>query len=117
MQPKEMALEIARILDEKKATNILLLDINHLTVIADYFVIASGRSQLQVRSLSEEVEEKIAELGVQVRRREGQGVARWVVLDFASVIVHIFHEQEREYYNLERLWMDGSNVIPLPNDN
>lgn len=109
---KELALRIVEILDEKKAENILVLDVAHLTSIAEYFVICSARNTVQVGTMAEDVEEKlIEEENMEARRKEGYREARWVVLDYASVLVHIFHEQEREYYNIERLWMDGSNVI------
>ncbi|HIT01193.1 MAG TPA: ribosome silencing factor [Candidatus Faecaligallichristensenella faecipullorum] len=111
--PREIALEVAKVLDSKKAVNIVLLEVAHLTVVADCFVIASGRSANQVKALAHEVEDKMAELGLDARRREGYQEGRWIVLDYASVLVHIFHEQEREYYNIERLWMDGSNQIPF----
>lgn len=112
-QPKELALLIAGILNDKKGDNVLVLDVAHLTSIADYFVICAGRSTTQVRALAEDVEEKMSEKGIDVRRRDGYGDSRWVVLDYASVIVHVFHEQEREYYNIERLWMDGSNQLKV----
>ena len=89
----------------------ILLDVQHLTIIADYFVIASGRSGNQVRALIDEVDDKLSEQGVEPRRREGVNEGRWAVLDYGTVLVHVFHEQEREYYNLERLWMDGSNRV------
>ena len=112
MKPKELALRIAEILDEKKGENIIVLDVAHLTSVTDYFVICSARNTIQVGTMAEDVEEKLmAEEQLEARRKEGYRDSRWVVLDYASVIVHVFHEQEREYYNIERLWMDGSNVI------
>lgn len=113
MTPNELALKIAKILDEKKGQNIMILKVDHLTSIADYFVIASGRSALAVRALGEDLEDKLAEEGITPRRKEGMVQSRWIVYDFSSVIVHVFHPEEREYYNIERLWMDGSNVIPF----
>lgn len=111
MQSKELALAAARALDDKKGVKILVLDVQHLTIIADYFVIASGRSANQVRALIDEVDDKLSELGENPRRREGTNEGHWAVLDYGNVLVHVFHEQEREYYNLERLWMDGSNQV------
>lgn len=111
-QQKELALKIADILENKKAENILVLDVAHLTSITDYFVICSARNTVQVGTLAEDVEEKLMEeYNLPSRRKEGARESRWVVLDYASVVVHVFHEQEREYYNIERLWMDGSNVV------
>ena len=95
MQSRELALAAARALDDKKGVN----------------VIASGRSANQVRALADEVDDKLAELGETPRRREGVNEGRWAVLDYGTVLVHVFHEQEREYYNLERLWTDGSNRV------
>ncbi len=112
MNPKELAIRIADILEEKKGQNILVLDVAHLTSVTDYFVICSARNTVQVGTMAEDVEEKLMEAeGLEARRKEGYRESRWVVLDYASVVVHVFHEQEREYYNIERLWMDGSNVL------
>ncbi len=115
-QPKDLANRIMAVLDEKKAGDMLLLNVNHLTIIADYFIICSGRSSLQVRALCDEVDEVLSKEGIRPTRVDGRDEARWIVMDYASVIVHIFGEQEREYYRLERLWMDGSNRVPFPEE-
>ena len=111
LKPKDLALKIAQVLDKKGANNITILEVDHLTSITDYFVIASGRSVQSVRALAEDLDERLLEDGIEPRRREGMNESRWIVLDYASVIVHIFHPDEREYYNIERLWMDGSNQL------
>jgi ribosome-associated protein len=111
MQPKDMALAIAQTMEDKRAEEILMLEITHLTVIADYMVIANGRSMVQVKALADAAEEKLHEMGMEPLRREGYAEGRWIVLDYGSVLLHVFHEQEREYYHLERLWMDGSNEV------
>lgn len=117
MKPKDLALKIARVLDKKGANNITILEVDHLTSITDYFVIASGRSMQSVRALAEDLDDRLMEDGIEPRRREGLNESRWIVLDYASVIVHIFHPDEREYYNIERLWMDGSNQLTfVPGD-
>ena len=108
---KELALHAARILDEKGANEIMILEVAHLTSITDYFVIANGRNIQSVRSLAEDLEEKLKEDGVEPRRKEGERESRWIVLDYAHVIVHIFHPDERQYYNIERLWQDGDNQV------
>ena len=109
---KDLALEIANYLYEKKGEDIQVLNVEHLTSITDYFVIASARSTLQCKTMAEDLEEHFLETQqLAPRRKEGYREARWVVLDYASVIVHIFHEQERGYYSLERLWSDGTNLI------
>ena len=105
--------QIAKVLDDKKADHIIALDVRHLTVITDYMVIASGRSVLQTRALADELDDKMAELGVPLRTREGYQEGRWIVMDYGTVLVHIFHPEAREYYHLERLWADGTNTIDL----
>ena len=108
---KELALHAARILDEKGANEIMILEVAHLTSITDYFVIANGRNIQSVRSLAEDLEDRLKEEGVEPRRKEGERESRWIVLDYAHVIVHIFHPDERRYYNIERLWQDGENQV------
>ena len=110
---RELALKMARILDKKGALDIEILEVTHLTSITDYFLIASGRNILAVRSLSEDLEDKLAEEQIFPRRRDGLHESRWIVLDFGGVIVHLFHPEERLYYNIERLWRDGENLVPF----
>ena len=111
--PDTLAMTIANILDNKKADNITILKVDHLTSITDYFVIASGRSAQAVHTLYEEVTDKLAEKDILPRRNDGVRDSRWIVLDYASVIVHLFHPEERQFYNIERLWNDGTNVVPF----
>ena len=113
MQEKDAALKIAHILYEKKARDIRALDVRQLTVICDYMVIASGRNSNQVRAMADEVEDLMAQEGVTPRRLEGANEGRWVVMDYGTVLVHLFHEEERDYYHLERLWEDGTNRLEL----
>lgn len=110
---KELALNIAKLLGDKRGEDVTIIKVDHLTSITDYFVIAQGRNTIAVRALAEDLEDKLSEAGIEPRRKEGMGESRWIVLDYSSVIVHIFHPEEREYYNIERLWMDGSNQLPL----
>ncbi len=112
-EESSLVYQIARLLDEKKAQNILALDVHHLTVITDYMVIASGRSVLQTKALADDLDDKMAELGIPLRTREGYQEGRWIVMDYGTVLVHIFHPEAREYYHLERLWADGQNTIDL----
>ena len=107
---KEIALKIARILDEKKARDIKILYVNEQTIIADYFVIAQGNSRTQVNALADEVDYKLGLEGIQPSKIEGRGQGTWVLLDYDSVLVHIFNPQSREYYNLEKLWADGKEI-------
>lgn len=113
-EPKTLALEVAKLLRDKRAEELLVLDIEHLTVLASYMVVCSGRSTIQVKAMADELEEKLPEQ--QPVRREGYAEGRWIVLDYGSVLVHIFHEQEREYYHMERLWMDGTNQVEVPEE-
>ena len=113
MNPQKLALEIAKVLHEKQAKDITVLQVDHLTSVTDYFVIATGRSTQAVRALAEDLQDKLEAQEIYPRRKEGFRESRWIVLDYSSVIVHIFHPEEREYYNIERLWTDGSNGIAL----
>ena len=108
---KELALKAARFLDTKGANDIEILEVSHLTSITDYFVIANGRNTQSVRSLAEDLEEKLSAEGIDPRRKEGERDSKWIVLDYAHVIVHIFHPEERKFYNIERLWQDGTNQV------
>ncbi|MGI6695412.1 MAG: ribosome silencing factor [Christensenellales bacterium] len=114
MTEKQLAEQIAQILYDRKAADIVALKVGHLTVLADYLIIATGRSALQVQALADYVEEGLGKQGILPRRVEGRGDLCWVVMDYAHVIVHIFRPDEREYYHLERLWSDGQNRVALP---
>ena len=103
---KEQVLKICEILYDKKALNIRVLNVADKTIIAELFVVCSGRATTQVRTLCDELEDKAADMGLTVLRKEGYGEARWIVLDFGHILVHIFHPEEREFYNMERLWDD-----------
>lgn len=102
---------MAKTLSEKKAEDVVILDINQMTIIADYFLIATGRSTTHVKSLCDELEKALAKKGIFAKRKEGHKEARWIVLDFSDILVHIFHREEREFYNIERLWTNGGNII------
>ena len=116
MNHKEMAISVADILNARMAHDIVLFDISEMTIIADCFVICSGRTALQVRALYDDLVQKMAQQGISAVRREGVQDAKWVVVDFGSVVVHIFAQQEREFYSLERLWGNGTNQIPYTSE-
>ncbi len=103
---RTQVLALCEALDNKKALDILALNVADKTIIADWFIIASGRSTTQVKALCDELEEKAAERGLIAQRKEGYQEGRWIVVDFGTILVHIFHPEEREYYKLERLWAD-----------
>ena len=105
-----MVEKIVEILNSKKAKDITAIEIRELTTIGDYFVIASGGSNAQVKALSDAVEEGLSALGFEPRKIEGYQSAMWIVLDCYDVIVHIFYEKTREFYALERLWADAPKV-------
>lgn len=107
-EEREGMLKLLDIIEEKKATDIIAIDVADKTIIADWFVICSGSSVLQVKAICDEVCDKCPELGLNLRRKEGYNEGRWIVLDFGHILVHIFHPEEREYYNIERLWTDGA---------
>ena len=116
MKTREIAELAAKALDAKRAADIVALDVESMTVITDYMVIATGHSVPQVKALCEHVEEELAKVDVFARRREGLSEGRWCVLDYGDVMVHVFHEQDREYYQLERLWSDGTNALDIAYD-
>lgn len=113
MQDKAVVQDIARLLYDRKGERIVALDIRKLTPIADYMIIASGRNTNQVKALADDVDDRMNELGIPARRSEGQSDGRWVVLDYGNFLVEIFHREEREFYQLERLWEDADNRIEL----
>lgn len=112
---REQVMKLLELLDGKKATDILAIDVADKTIIADWFVICSGSSVIQVKAICDEVLEKYPEVGLTLRRKEGYTEGRWIVLDFGHILLHIFYPEEREYYNIERLWTDGAaEVVTYP---
>ena len=107
---KEVAVAAARAAAVKQGADIAILDVHELIVITDFFVIASGSSDRQVRTIVDEVEKAVRERGVRPVRREGETENRWVLLDYVDVVVHVFADEEREFYDLERLWRDAPRV-------
>jgi len=108
------ALRVARVAaqaaKDKRGREVVILDIRKISLIADYFVITHGTSTTQVQAISREIEDKVAEAGGRLLRREGYTSARWVLLDFGGVVVHVFLEEDRRFYDLERLWADAELV-------
>ena len=106
-EQKKMAKIVYEALDEKKGYDIKLIDISEITMIADYFVIASGDSTTQIQAMINNVEEHMHKNGYAVKRVEGNKNSTWVLMDFGDVIVHIFDKEDRLFYDLERIWADG----------
>ena len=111
--PGELAHRIVDVASDKKASDIVLLRTAEITTMADYFVIASGRSERQVQALSTAIVDELRDEGIKPLGVEGTSGARWVLLDYGSVIVHLFAPEEREYYGLERLWSEATQVARL----
>lgn len=110
MTPKEIALECVRALDAKKGRDIKLLETGELTTLADYFVICSATSTTQIKALADVCEKALKDAGEPPHHVEGHRGGTWILLDFSSVVVHIFNEEAREFYDLERLWSDAAPV-------
>ena len=110
MNSHEMTKTAVKALDSKKAEDIKVLDIKHLSVIADYFVICNGKSTTQLKALADECEYQMSQAGFKLDHREGLNNGGWILLDYIDVVVHIYNEQSRNYYNLERFWKDGIEI-------
>ncbi|MBR0163802.1 MAG: ribosome silencing factor [Lachnospiraceae bacterium] len=108
---KEKSAQMARIaidaLGDKKGEDIRVLDISEVSVLADYFVIASGKNRNQIQAMKENVEEQMEKAGYFVKNVEGYDAAHWILMDYGDVILHIFDEENRLFYDLERIWRDG----------
>ena len=110
LKSRELALAAAAAARNKKALDIIILELGELTVIADYFVICSGESTTQVRTIAESIERELARTGNAPIGREGIRFSHWVLLDYGNVIIHIFEKETRAYYGLEKLWMDAKTI-------
>lgn len=110
MELETMYDSIIQALEDKKAKDLKVIDIHELTTIAYYFIICSGTSVTQIKALADEVEFKLKEKNISPLRREGYNSARWILMDYGDIIIHIFHEEDRKFYNLERLWQDGRDI-------
>lgn len=110
MDPKTMALEIAKALDSKKGEDIQVLKTADLTTLADYFVLCTATSTTQIKALSDACEKAMKDLGEAPHHVEGHRGGTWVLMDFSAVVVHIFNDEARAFYDLERLWKDAEQV-------
>ena len=110
----EHAMDMARIaydaLSDKKGENIQIIDISGVSVLADYFIITDGTSDSQIKALVENVDEKMTKAGYTLRQQEGLSSGSWVLMDYGDIIVHVFEKENRAFYNLERIWSDGTPV-------
>lgn len=110
LTPKEVALAAAKALDDKKGQDIRLLEIHDISTLADHFLICTGGSNTHVKTLCDAVEKELDLLGEPALRREGHRSGTWVLLDFGCLVVHVFTDETRKFYDLERLWIDAKPV-------
>ena len=108
--PKQIALRAAKTLDGRKGLDIRLLEVADVTSIADYFLICTGTSNTQVKALSDAVEDAMTKAGEEPHHVEGHRGGQWTLLDYSAIVVHVFTEEAREFYALERLWSDATPV-------
>ena len=107
---KEMAAIVCRALEDKKGQDVTDIDISGVSCLADYFIIANGENSNQVQAMVDNVEAEMAKAGYHYTQREGYQAARWILLDYRDVVVHVFSKEDRRFYDLERIWRDGKFV-------
>ncbi len=106
----QLAIEAGRIADDKKAEDITILDLRNITTLTDSFVICSVTNNRQARAIAQEIEEKLAKLGLRLDHIEGYPDSNWILMDYTDLVIHIFTKEIREYYDLEHLWGDAPRV-------
>jgi len=107
----EIVKEAIRIVEDKKGEQIVLLNLKGVSIIADYFIVCSGESSVQMRSIAQEIEKRFKEIGIKLLSSQSPRDSHWILLDFGTVVIHIFSKEAREFYQLERLWADASKTI------
>lgn len=110
MESKELAKKICDALADKKGEDIKIINISNVSVMADYFIIASGTNRSQVQAMADNVEEMLGKAGTEPKQIEGYQSANWILMDYRDVIVHIFDRENRLFYDLERIWRDGTSL-------
>ncbi|MDR1800958.1 MAG: ribosome silencing factor [Lachnospiraceae bacterium] len=110
IESKKMCEVIVSALEEKLGENIQIIDISEISVIADYFILVTGKNESQIRALIDNTEEKMHRAGFEIKQREGSRNSNWILLDYGDVIVHVFDTEGRSFYNLERIWSDGKLI-------
>ncbi|MEI3176679.1 MULTISPECIES: ribosome silencing factor [unclassified Candidatus Paralachnospira] len=109
---KTMAAIACRALEDKKGQEVTVIDISGVSCLADYFIIANGENSNQVQAMVDNVEEELAKAGFHYTQREGYQAAKWILLDYKDIVVHVFSKEDRRFYDLERIWRDGRFVDP-----
>lgn len=112
MDSKEKAKLIYDSLDNKLAVDVSIIDISNISILADYFIIAGGKNKSHIQTLSDSVGEDLAKVDIHPNQIEGYNTASWILLDYGDVIVHIFSEEDRLFYDLEKIWSDGKSILP-----
>ena len=110
MTSKELVKAAVAAIEEKKGEDIKVIDISGVSVIADYFILASGNNQRQTQAIADALEERLGRQGVFMKQKEGYTTGNWILLDYQDVVIHIFNSEDRRFYNLERIWTDGKTV-------
>lgn len=110
MESRELAKIAYNALDEKKGINISIIDISEISTLADYFIIAGDNNENQVKALANSVEEEMYKVDCKPKHIEGFDNANWILMDFSDIIVHVFNEEDRLFYDLERIWRDGKHL-------
>jgi len=110
MEEKKLIQSIATICDDKRAENIVALDMKEVSTVADYFLICHGNNERQVQAIAKAIKDEISKYDIDIHRMEGYERGRWVLVDMGMIVCHVFHVDERKYYNLERLWGDAGEL-------
>ena len=110
MTAKEMAYTAVEALEDKKANDVRIIDIEKISTLADYFIIAGGTNRNQVQAMADAVEEMLGKAGTEPKHIEGYGSANWILMDYGDIVIHIFDEENRLFYDLERIWRDGTGI-------
>lgn len=113
MQSKEMVKMAVTALEDKKGEDIQIIDIQNISVLADYFIIASGSNQNQVQAMVDQVQESLHKNGCDCKQIEGYHSANWILMDYGDIIVHVFCREDRLFYDLERIWRDGKTIARI----
>ena len=111
LTPQELANKIAKAAADKKAKDILLLNMETVSPVSDYFIIASAGNNILVKAIADNIEDKLAEENIFINHKEGYAEGRWILMDYGFCVAHIFLEEERDFYNLEQLWADAPSEI------
>lgn len=110
LSSKEIAKMVCDALEDKKASDLKIINIEEVSVLADYFIIASGTNRNQVQAMADNVEEVLSKEGIEPKQIEGYQTANWVLMDYKDIVIHIFDEENRLFYDIERIWRDGKSL-------